>query len=90
MANAESRWALFRDIDLAAFFDAGNVAARPGDLNLHKTSWGVGVRLHSRRSTLVRADVGHSREGFQVYVSMTDSFRLKRLDRLTANTPFVA
>jgi outer membrane protein assembly factor BamA len=89
LASAESRWALFRDIDLAAFFDAGNVAARPGDLNLHKTSWGAGMRLHSRRSTLVRVDVSHSREGVHVYVSMTDSFRLKRLDRLTAKAPFV-
>jgi surface antigen Omp85-like protein len=89
LANAESRWALIRHIDLAAFFDAGNVAARPGDLTLHKTSWGAGVRLHSRRSTLLRADVGRSGEGFRVYVSMTDSFRLKRLDRLTAEAPFV-
>ena len=54
LASAESRWALLRDLDVAAFFDAGNVAARRGDLNLHKTSWGGGVRLHSGRSMLLR------------------------------------
>jgi hypothetical protein len=38
LASAESRWALLRDVDVAAFFDAGNVAARRDDLNLHKTA----------------------------------------------------
>jgi len=89
LASAESRWALLRDVDVAAFFDAGNVAARRGDLNLHKTSWGGGVRLHSVRSMLLRADIAHSREGLQVFVSMSDSFRLHRHDRVTADVPFV-
>jgi len=89
LASAESRWALLRDVDVAAFFDAGNVAARRDDLNLHKTSWGGGVRLHSVRSMLLRADIAHSREGLQVFVSMSDSFRLHRHDRVTADVPFV-
>jgi hypothetical protein len=89
LASAESRWALLRDLDVAAFFDAGNVAARRGDLNLHKTSWGGGVRLHSRGSMLLRADIAHSREGVQVFVSMSDSFRLERHARVTADVPFV-
>jgi hypothetical protein len=89
LASAESRWALLGDIDVAAFFDAGNVAARRADLNLHKTSWGGGVRLHSRRSMLLRVDIAHSHEGLQVFVSMSDSFRLHRHDRLTADVPFV-
>ena len=90
LASAESRWAVLRDLDLAAFFDAGSVAPRPGDLTLHKTSYGGGLRLHSRTATLVRADIGHSNEGLQLFVSLTDSFRLKRLDRVTGtDAPFV-
>jgi len=88
LASAESRWALFRDIDVAAFFDAGNVAARAGDLDLRKTSWGGGIRVHTRTSTLARLDVGHSRQGFRVFVSLSDPFHPQRLSRLTAAAPF--
>ena len=89
VANIESRWALSRNIDAAAFFDAGNVAVRVGDLNLDKTSYGAGVRLHSRTSTLGRLDVGHSREGWKVVFRLTDPFRLKRTTQQTAVVPFV-
>ena len=89
LASAESRWALFRDVDAAAFFDAGNVAARAGDLNLRKTSWGGGLRVHSRTSTLARLDIGHSREGWEVFFKLDDPFRLHRLSRRTADVPFV-
>jgi hypothetical protein len=89
VANLESRWALTRDIDAAAFFDAGNVAPRIGDLNLDKTSYGVGVRVHSRTSTLGRLDVGHSREGWRVLLRLNDPFRFKRVSQQTAMIPFV-
>jgi hypothetical protein len=89
LASAESRWALFRDIDAVAFFDAGNVAPRAGDLNLKRTSWGGGLRMHARRSTFARLDVGHSREGWQVFFRLDDPFTLKRLSRRTAEAPFV-
>lgn len=89
LASAESRWALFRDVDAAAFFDAGNVSARAGGLNLRKTSWGGGLRVHSRTSTLARLDIGHSREGWQAFFKLEDPFRLNRLSRRTADVPFV-
>ena len=89
VASAESRWAIFRYVEAAAFFDAGNVAARPADLNLNKTSWGGGLRLHVRRSTLGRVDVGHSAEGWHVFFKLDDPFALKRLSRRTAEVPFV-
>jgi hypothetical protein len=88
-ANVESRWALFSDIDAVAFFDAGNVAPRVGDLNLNKTSYGAGVRVHSPRSTMVRLDVGHSHEGWHLFFRLTDPLELKRLARRTAVIPFV-
>src|SRR5262249_35442121 len=89
VASAESRWALFRDVDAAAFFDAGNVAPRPRDLNLKKTSWGGGLRVHTRTATLARLDIGRSSEGWQVFFKLDDPFRLGRLSRRTADVPFV-
>jgi Omp85 superfamily domain len=89
LASAESRWALFRDIDAVAFFDAGNVASRVSDLNLKKTSWGGGLRVHSQMWTLARLDVGHSVEGWHVFLRFSDPFRLKRRSQRTADAPFV-
>ena len=89
VANVESRWALSRDIEAAAFFDAGNVAPRVGDLNLDKTSYGVGVRVHSRTSNLGRLDVGHGREGWRVFLRINDPFLFKRVSQRTAVIPFV-
>jgi Omp85 superfamily domain len=89
VANVESRWALFSDIDAVVFFDAGNVAPRVGDLNLNKTSYGAGVRVHSQRSTMARLDVGHSHEGWRLFFRLTDPLELKRLARRTAVIPFV-
>ncbi len=89
VANAESRWALFTHLDVAAFVDAGNVAARVGDLNLDKTSYGGGLRVHSRLSTLARLDVAHSSEGWQMFFKLSDPFRLSRRSLRTAVIPFV-
>jgi outer membrane protein assembly factor BamA len=90
VANLESRFALLRNVDAAVFFDAGNVAARAGDLNLDKTSYGAGLRLHARATTIGRLDVGRSRdEGWRVFLKLDDPLRLKRLLRRTATIPFV-
>jgi len=90
VVNAESRWALLRNVDAAVFFDAGNVAARAGDLNLAKTSYGAGVRVHARQTTIGRLDFGRSRhEGWHVFLKLDDPLRLKRLSRRTAAAPFV-
>jgi len=89
VASAESRWALFTHVDAAAFVDAGNVAARVGDLNLDKTSYGVGLRVHTRASTLARMDVAHSREGWRVFLRLNDPYRLARRSLLTSVIPFV-
>ena len=89
VANVESRWALFSHVDAAAFIDAGNVAARPGDLNLDKTSYGAGLRVHSRASTIARMDVAHSREGWLMFFKLSDPFRLARHTLRTTVVPFV-
>ena len=89
VANAESRWPLFSHVDAAAFFDAGNVAARVGDLNLDKTSYGAGLRVHSRASTLARLDVAHGREGWLVVFRLSDPFQFARHSLRTTSVPFV-
>ena len=89
LASAGSRWALRRDVDVAAFFEAGNVAARTGDLNLKKTSGGIGLRLHNRTATLARIDIAHGHEGWRCYASLDDPFRLKRLLRRGPDVPFL-
>jgi outer membrane protein assembly factor BamA len=89
VVNGESRWALFSHVDAAAFVDAGNVAARVGDLNLAKISYGGGLRVHTRTSTLVRLDVAHSREGWRVLFRLSDPFRLARRSLRTPVIPFV-
>jgi hypothetical protein len=76
-------------VDAAAFVDAGNVAARIGDLNLDKTSYGAGLRVHTRASTLARLDVAHSREGWRVLLKLNDPFRLARRSLVTSVIPFV-
>ena len=75
--NAEVRCALFAHLDVAGFVDAGKVAARAGGLDFTnlKTSYGAGLRLHSGSATLVRMDIGHSREGWRVFFAMSDPFK---------------
>jgi hypothetical protein len=89
VVNVESRWALFPHVDGAVFFDAGNVAPRVGDLDFGRRSVGVGLRLHSSRSTLGRFDVGHSDEGWRVMFKLSDALGFGRLKRRTAAVPFV-
>jgi hypothetical protein len=87
--NAETRIAMMTHVDAAVFLDAGNVAARVGDLNLDKRSYGAGLRLHSRRQTFARLDVARGGEGWQLLFRLTDPLNLTRLSRRTAPVPFV-
>jgi outer membrane protein assembly factor BamA len=75
--NAESRWALFTHVDAVVFADAGKVAPRVRDLDLRhvRTSYGVGLRVHNATSTLLRLDVGHSGEGWHVFLKVSDPFK---------------
>lgn len=89
VANLESRWALLEHVDGAVFFEAGNVAGRAVDLDFDRTSVGVGLRLHTEKTTLARFDVGHSPEGWRVLLKLSDSLRLGRFNKRTAPLPFV-
>ncbi|OFW46841.1 MAG: hypothetical protein A3J29_06565 [Acidobacteria bacterium RIFCSPLOWO2_12_FULL_67_14b] len=89
VVNVESRFALLRHLDAVLFADAGNVAARMADLNLDKTSFGFGLRMHSTQATFARLDVAHGAEGWRVVFNTSDPLHLSRLSRRTAPIPFV-
>jgi hypothetical protein len=88
LANVEARLALFPHADLALFADAGSVAARVGDLNLSRRSYGAGLRLHTGHTTLVRFDAGRSVEGWRFLFSATEPFRFKRATPRLSVVPF--
>lgn len=87
--NAEARVPMTTHVDGAAFVDLGNVAARLGDLDLAKRSYGVGLRLHSRRQTFARVDLATGGEGWRLIVRLNDPLDLSRLTRQTVMAPFV-
>ena len=89
VANAELRVALMTHLDVVAFADAGNVAARLGDLDLDKRSYGGGLRFHSRRETFIRLDVANGREGWRTIFSLSDPLSITRASRRTAAAPVV-
>jgi hypothetical protein len=87
--NLESRFALFTHVDAALFADAGSVAPRVSDLTLDRTSFGIGLRMHSQRTTFARFDVAHGAEGWKFLFHLNDPLHLSRLSRRTAPVPFV-
>lgn len=87
--TVEGRLALMTHVDAAVFMDAGNVAARAGDLDLAKRSYGAGLRLHSRRQTFLRLDLARGDEGWRVLLRLDDPLHLTRLVRRTPPAPFV-
>jgi hypothetical protein len=79
--NAESRWGLFTHVDAVIFADAGKVASVAGDLDFKhlRKSYGAGLRMHTRTSTVGRLDVGHSTEGWRVVFKINDPFKRSTL-----------
>jgi len=89
VANAEARVGLTEHIDGAAFFDAGNVASRYTDLNLAKTSYGLGLRLHNETTTFARLDVAQGAQGWRFVVRTSEPLRLSRVRRQIVSVPFM-
>jgi hypothetical protein len=89
LVSAESRWALFRHVDLAMFVDAGGVAARAVELDPANVSYGIGLRAHTHSATTARFDMAYGGEGWRFIFRLHEPFRLSRLWRRTAAIPFV-
>jgi hypothetical protein len=87
--NTELRVALMEHVDVVGLLEAGNVARRFTDLNLDKTSYGIGIRVHTRTETFARLDLARSDEGWQVVFRLNDPLRLSsRHAKRTAQAPF--
>ena len=73
LLKGEYRWAVHPMMDVAGVYETGKVASFVTGLNMNNLahSIGVGVRVHSKTSSLVRVDVAHGREGFGVRIGFT-------------------
>ena len=66
LLKGEYRWAVHKMVDVAGVYEAGTVAPDVKGLSLDNMahSVGMGIRVHSKTSSLFRADLAHGREGF--------------------------
>ncbi|HYT65539.1 MAG TPA: hypothetical protein VEL51_03935 [Vicinamibacterales bacterium] len=66
LLKGEYRWAVRKMADVAGVYEAGKVGAEIENLGLRDVahSFGIGIRVHSKTSSLFRADLAHGREGF--------------------------
>lgn len=67
------RWAVHKFVDLAATYEAGKVAPTVGGLTFDNIAQSValGVRLHTKKTGLIRADVAYGREGVRFNIGFT-------------------
>ena len=74
--NAEYRWTVGPFVDMALFADAGKVGARVRDLNLEdlKSSYGIGMTLHTANRTFTRIELARTREGMGLSFTFSPSF----------------
>jgi AAA family ATP:ADP antiporter len=74
--TGEYRWTAGPFVDMALFMDAGKVADRFRDLDLRglKTSYGIGLTLHTPSRTIARIELARTREGMGVVVSFSPNF----------------
>jgi hypothetical protein len=74
--NAEYRWEAFAGLDMALFFDAGEVRPDWQDLDLRdlNTAYGVGFRFNTYKDVFLRIDVGFGGEGTRYFVAFGPIF----------------
>ena len=74
--NAEYRWEAFSGMDMALFFDAGEVRANWQDIDLRdlNTSYGLGFRFNTYKHVFLRLDLGFGGEGMRYFVAFGPNF----------------
>ncbi len=74
--NAEYRWEAFSGLDMALFFDIGEVSNRWESIDLRdaKKSYGVGFRFNNFKSVFMRFDVSVGGEGTQIFFKFGPAF----------------
>ena len=76
LLQGEWRANVNRFLEMALFYDAGKVAARRSDLDLHgmKTDYGIGFRFHGSIATPLRIELAKGNEGFVLNFSASQVF----------------
>lgn len=78
LLQAEYRFPIYKRLRGCAFTSLGSVVSSYEELysNPQKFSYGAGLRfqLNKKQKSHVRADVAHSHEGFQFYVTIGEAF----------------
>jgi hypothetical protein len=77
LMQAEWRWIPNRTgLDVAVFFDAGQVARNPSDFSTKdlETDVGIGVRFHSPTTTPLRVELAKGSEGWHLVFAGTAAF----------------
>jgi hypothetical protein len=71
--TAEYRWFALEFLDAAVFYDAGKAVSTRSALGFSglQSSIGGGVRVHSSRTTFVRLEAAHSREGMRFIIAFS-------------------
>lgn len=67
LLKGEYRWAVHKMMDLAGFLEGGKVAPAVKGLSLSNMAEavGIGLRVHTKTSSLVDLDLAHGRDGFK-------------------------
>jgi hypothetical protein len=79
LVSGEYRFPVARRLDAAAFYDAGAVAPRAGELTRHLIAdYGVGLRVHSSTHVLARLDLARGREGTRALLSFSAPLALPK------------
>jgi outer membrane protein assembly factor BamA len=74
LMSLEYRYRLHPNFETSIFHDAGQIFDRAGELtwfNWHR-NYGMSFRFHSNYRTIVRLELGHSREGFMFHLNFGD------------------
>jgi hypothetical protein len=81
LVNAEYRWEAVSGVEMAMFYDVGDVKPRWESLSLRdvRSSYGLGVRFHTTSSIFMRTEVAFgSGEGTRFYVAFGAPLRVER------------
>ncbi len=75
--TGEYRWYAQEFLDVALFYDAGKVVPLRGDLDFDhlEKGYGIGLRFHTPRATVLRMELARSREGLSFIFAFSPSIQ---------------
>jgi hemolysin activation/secretion protein len=76
LLTGEYRWRPSRYLDMAIFYDTGQVAHDRGDFraSLFESAWGLGARFHGPNFNALRIEVARGREGIRLVFAGSQPF----------------